>query len=147
VTATSNTSILTPEEKLRVRDAIHAAEARTSGEIRVVVVRRTHKDPMRTARAWFKRLGMERTKEKNGVLICLGAESRTFAILGDEGIHRHLGQAGWDAERDEMAAHFGKGDFAGGLIHAVEAVGAVLAEHFPPRPDDVNELPDEVIET
>jgi len=33
-----------------------------------------------------------------------------------------------------------------GIIAAVERVGAVLAEHFPRAEDDVNELPDRLIE-
>jgi putative membrane protein len=32
------------------------------------------------------------------------------------------------------------------MIAAVEKVGAVLAEHFPRAADDVNELPDRLIE-
>ena len=35
---------------------------------------------------------------------------------------------------------------ADGMIAAVEKVGAVLAEHFPRAEDDVNELPDRLIE-
>ena len=35
---------------------------------------------------------------------------------------------------------------ADGLVDAVGKVGAVLAQHFPRADDDVNELPDRLIE-
>ena len=38
------------------------------------------------------------------------------------------------------------GRAAAGVIGAVEQVGAVLAEHFPRAEDDINELPDRLIE-
>lgn len=139
-------SLLTDEDKARVRDAVRDAEAQTSGEIRVLVLARTDKDPLATARKWFAKLGMQHTRERNGVLICLGAESHTFAILGDEGIHRVVGDAGWAAYRDAMAERFRRGDFVGGLVHGVEETAKVLATHFPRRHDDHNELSDDVVE-
>lgn len=136
--------LLSDDDKLRVRDAIRAVESRTAGEVRVVVVRKTAQDPLETARKWFVKLGMEKTRDRNGVLICLGSESHTFAILGDDGIHRYLGDDGWSAVRDAMAERFRRGDFAEGIIYGVEETGRVLAEHFPPRADDKNELSDDV---
>jgi putative membrane protein len=38
------------------------------------------------------------------------------------------------------------GNAAAGLVGAVSQVGTVLAEHFPRADDDVNELPDRLIE-
>jgi len=38
-----------------------------------------------------------------------------------------------------------EGNVCGGICAAIEKCGKALAEHFPPRPDDVNELPDGVI--
>jgi putative membrane protein len=45
-----------------------------------------------------------------------------------------------------MLEHISDGRCADGMIVAVEKVGAVLAEHFPRAEDDVNELPDRLIE-
>ncbi len=140
------TGFLTPEEKRRVEEAIARAEEGTSGEIRVVISRKAKGDPLEAARRTFARLRMHETRERNGVIIFLAVADRRFAIFGDEGIHRIVGQGGWEHIRDGMAERFRKGDFAGGLVYAVEEVGKVLAEHFPHRSDDVNELPDEVVE-
>ena len=45
-----------------------------------------------------------------------------------------------------MIAEIAKGNTADGLIAAVREVGVVLAEHFPRAENDVNELPDRLIE-
>ncbi len=139
-------AFLTPEEKARVEAAIAEAEKGTSGEIRVMITRKARGDPLEAARRAFERLGMHRTRERNGVLILLAVAERRFAILGDEAVHRLIGQEGWEHIRDRMAEYFRQDDFGGGLEYAVREVGRVLAEHFPHRPDDVNELPDQVVE-
>jgi uncharacterized membrane protein len=51
--------------------AIGAAERRTSGEIRVFVSHKSVADPVPAAQKAFVRLGMEKTREQNGVLIFL----------------------------------------------------------------------------
>jgi putative membrane protein len=43
-----------------------------------------------------------------------------------------------------MVTWFSERKFREGLVEAVHAVGALLAQHFPRRPDDTNELPNEV---
>ncbi len=139
-------AFLTPAEKQRVEAAIRAAEGRTSGEIRVLISRKVRGEPLEAARERFARLRMHETAERNAVLILLAVASRRFAVLGDEGIHRVVGQAGWDHLRDGMAERFRGGDFAGGLVYGVEGVAEVLREHFPWREGDVDELPNEVAE-
>lgn len=139
-------AFLRSDEKAQVEAAIAQAERGTSGEIRVVISRRVKGDALEVARDAFQRLGMHETRERNGVLVLLATASRSFAILGDEGVHRHVGQDGWDHLRDGMAERFRRDDFGGGLAYAVEEVGRVLAEHFPRRADDRNELPNAVVE-
>jgi uncharacterized membrane protein len=133
-------------EKQAVEEAIAAAERETSGEIRVMVSRTVKGDPLEAAKERFTRLKMQQTRERNGVLILLAVASRRFAILGDQGVHRIVGQEGWDHIRDGMAERFRQDDFGGGLTYAVAEVAKVLKEHFPWQADDVNELPDQVVE-
>ncbi len=45
-----------------------------------------------------------------------------------------------------MLVHIREDHVADGLIAAVERAGTVLAEHFPRAENDVNELPDRLIE-
>jgi len=125
-------------------EAIRKAESGTSGEIRVHVNRAATRDAMAHARKFFRKTGMHRTRERNGVLIFISWKSRAFAILGDEGIHRVAGNTFWNETRDRMKAHFSKNELKEGIVDGVRSVGDKLAAHFPPRASDNNELPNTV---
>lgn len=124
--------------------AIRAAEAKTSGEIRVFISRREAADPLVAAQQEFARLGMTNTAQRNGVLIFVAPRSRKFAILGDQGVHEKCGETFWREVAAQMTAHFQQGGFTEGIVGAVQKAGALLAEHFPRLADDQNELPDTV---
>jgi uncharacterized membrane protein len=130
----------------RIEHAIAAAERLTSGEFRVVIHRKAVTDPVATAREEFARLEMYKTRERNAVLILVAPKSRKFAIFGDEAIHTKCGQPFWDEVAAAMTGHFREGKFTDGLVHAIDRAGGLLAKHFPRRPDDKNELPDNVID-
>jgi uncharacterized membrane protein len=127
----------------RVRAAIEAAERGTSGEIVVSVARFFWGSVEHAARRAFDRLGVARTRERNGVLVFVVPARRRFVVLGDEGIHAKVGQAFWEAVVAAIAERLRAGDLTGGIVHGVETLGAQLARHFPPRADDANELPDQ----
>lgn len=124
--------------------AIRAAESQTAGEIRVHVERRCAGDPMTAANLWFRRLGMEKTKDRSGILFYVAVDDRRFAIVGDSGIHAKVGDEFWGKLRDAMQEAFVRGDAATGLCLAIDEAGALLAKHVPRRPEDRNELPDEI---
>ena len=124
--------------------AVHQAEQKTSGEIRVFVSHKQIETPVLAAQAAFVRLGMTKTRERNGVLIFVAPRTHKFAVIGDEAVHTRCGDAFWRLLADEMSGHFKKGEFTEGLVHGVRKAGELLAQHFPHRPDDRNELPDRV---
>ncbi len=125
--------------------AIRAAERVTSGEIRVSVASFFWGDVEKAAGKAFRRLGMEHTADRNGVLIFLVPSRKRFAILGDSGIHAQVGQAFWHDASACLSAHFRRGDFTEGLVATVRMVGERLTTHFPSAgAADRNELPDEV---
>jgi len=128
-----------------IEAAVRGAEQRTSGEIRVSIAGVFWGTSRRMAERAFQRLGMHATRRRNGVLILVAPSRRTLSILGDEGIHAHVGDSFWASVSDAASARLRAGDFTAGLVEAVEAVGAALARHFPPEPTgDVDELPDTV---
>jgi len=127
-----------------VARAIAAAEARTSAEIRVHLDHRCPGEAMARAVAVFERLGMQRTAARHGVLIYVSVDDHKLAVLGDQGIHERVGQAYWERLVEAVLGHFRDQRPRDGLLHAVGEVGTVLARHFPRRPDDVNELSDQV---
>jgi uncharacterized membrane protein len=134
-------------DKLRHEEivaAIAEAEGRTSGEIRVFVSRQPVNDPVPVAQSEFVRMGMERTRERNGVLIFVAPATNKFAVIGDSGVHEKCGQVFWQELTSTMSGHFRESDFTRGIVHGIRKAGDLLAQHFPRRPDDVNELPDRV---
>ena len=124
--------------------AIREAEKQTSGEIRVFVSRKPTQDPLNTAKTHFVEMGMQKTRERNGVLIFVAPRTHNFAVVGDVGVQKRCGDAFWTALAQEMSGHFKKSDFTSGIIYGVHKAGELLAQHFPRKPGDKNELPDEV---
>ena len=130
----------------RVVAAIARAERQTSGEIRILIARNRTADPVAAARRHFVRLKMERTRDRNAVLIFIAPRSRSFAVIGDQGVHEKCGEQFWRELAASMGGLFRQGDFTAGLVHGIERAGALLAAHFPPDPGGANELPDAVEE-
>ena len=124
--------------------AIREAELKTSGEIRVFISHKKLADARGAAERAFVRLGMTKAREHNGVLIFVAPRTRQFAVIGDEAVHKRCGDEFWQHLAAEMSGHFRKSEFNQGVLHAIRKAGALLAEHFPRRPDDRNELPDQV---
>ncbi|MBJ6126577.1 TPM domain-containing protein [Microvirga splendida] len=93
----------------------------------------------------FLRRGMTRTREKTGVLIYLALAERHAEILADTGIADRAGPGIWAGIVSDLTAAIREGRMIEGLEEAIGRTGAILAEHAPPRVDDVNELPNKVI--
>lgn len=135
---------LTEEQQSALISAIKEAEKNTSGEIRIHLDDTCREDPIKRAEKVFRYLGMDRTAQRNGVLIYLACESRVFAIIGDKGINDRVPEGFWNDVKDSMVSFFRKGDFAGGLRDAVLAAGEKLKAFFPYCSNDVNEQPDDI---
>jgi uncharacterized membrane protein len=132
----------------RIIQAIHEAESKTSGEIRVLIERgKLKSDPLDAAQSKFHRLSMHKTRERNAVLIFVVPRVHKFAVIGDNAIHEKCGDEFWQRIVERMRTHFQNEKFSDALIEAVEEVGSVLAAHFPQTVRDTNELPDDIIET
>ena len=81
------------------------------------------------------------------MLIYVQLADRTVEIVADRGLASRVSQAEWEAVCRLMEEHFRAGRFKAGSIAGVEAVGALLARHFPPdraavAPGPNNQLPD-----
>ena len=88
---------------------------------------------------------MTGTRERNAVLLFIAPRSQTFAIVGDSGLHDRCGDEFWSDIRDTLAPEFAAGDYNEAIIHGIHRVARRLAEHFPRRDDDQNELDDSVV--
>ena len=134
-------------EHSRIAQAIRAAEASTSGEIRVYIQRgKLNGDPLAAAQENFDNLGMRNTRDRNAALIFIAPRTHKLAVVGDKAIHEKCGGELWQRVASQMQAHFRSQRFTDALVDAIEEIGTVLATHFPKRASDRNELPGNVIE-
>ena len=97
------------------------------------------------AKVLFIELGVTETLERSGVLILLSAFERRVEILGDRGIHEHLGQDAWRAIVMKLTSAIASGKAFEGLSAIIEQLGTSLSERFPARSADTNELSNQVV--
>lgn len=140
-------SLFSEEDTRMIVKAIRHAEQRTSGEVRVYVESRcSWMDAMDRAAEIFFTLQMEKTEDRNAVLVYIALKDHQLAVFGDEGIHKKVGTAWWQQVVQEMLASFNKEDYAKGISECVIQIGDALTTHFPyERDTDKNELPDEIV--
>jgi len=136
--------LLTKQEQEQVVSSIQQAEQGTSGEIRLHIEETTQKDPLLRAEEVFLRLGMEKTKDRTGVLIYVAVKDHKLAIIGDKGIHEVVGIDFWEAEKQLLIEHFSKSDYTGGLVKAIGIIGERLKRSFQIKPEDENEMSNEI---
>jgi uncharacterized membrane protein len=128
-----------------VIDAIESFEKRTSGELRVHLQDKVDgEDLMAVAKRTFDKLGLAATRERNGVLFFVSVKERRFAVLGDQGIDQKVPAGFWDNVVAQVGDRFKQGKFGEGLVEGIKMAGEQLTAHFPPRADDVNELPNQI---
>jgi uncharacterized membrane protein len=144
--------ILSVKELESVAALIKSIERNTSGEIRVnIQQRRSLREKNLTIRELavrsFVALGMDRTKERTGVLIFILIADHEFEIIGDSGINEKVPVDFWESIAAKMSAQFRQQKFFDGIAQAIRETGAVLQKEFPVDPRDANELPDDVVMT
>jgi putative membrane protein len=94
------------------------------------------------AQANFLTHGIHLTRERTGILIYISLLEHQVEILADQGIHQKLGAAFWDQMAQKIAQGIAQGKADESLIAVIESMGQKLAEFFPRRHDDTNELSD-----
>ena len=137
-------SFFTKEQQAQILASVKEAENATSGEIRVHIETSFKGDVLDRAAWVFKKLGMHKTAERNGVLFYLAVSDRKFAIIGDAGINAKVTSTFWDEVSLLLQKNFKEGKFTDGLSQGIIMAGEQLKTHFPYQEDDVNELPDEI---
>ncbi len=131
-------------DRPQIVEAIGTAEGMTSGEIRVHIQPKAHGEIRHVAERTFERLGMTKTKERNGVLLFIACEEQRFVILGDSGIDARVPAGFWDAIATTLHDRFQQGDYTAGIVDAIHSAGEELKAYFPRAHDDANELANEI---
>jgi len=138
-----------PVQSLKaIEDAIDLSESTHSGEIRFAVEGALEpqeawagKTPRERALEVFARLGVWDTEINNGVLVYLLLADRDVEIVADRGLNGRVSAEEWSAVCATMEEHLRSGHYERGAVEAVQAVGALLARHYPPMPGGRDELP------
>ena len=139
-----DSTFFTEEQQAVILAAVKEAENQTSGEIRVHIESTCEEDVLDRTAWVFKKLGMHKTAERNGVLFYLAVKDRKFAVIGDAGINSKVPAGFWDDVKELLLKRFRDGKFTEGLSEGIIMAGEHLKKHFPHKKDDVNELPDEI---
>jgi uncharacterized membrane protein len=135
-----------PQENESIVNAIRTAEKRTSGEIRVFVESRcSYVDAIDRAAEVFFGLKMDKTEDRNGVVLYIAMKDQQLAVYGDKGIYEKVGTEFWNKEVFKMLSTFKKESYAEGIIQIVKEIGDALVTHFPYENEDRNELPDDIV--
>ena len=137
-------SELSSGQTTEIQEAIRCAEEQTSGEIRVHIDQKCSGDPIKRAIKVFKKLKMDATEQRNGVLLYLSFSDRKLAIIGDEGINKLVPDDFWDSIKEQMILDFRNAEFTQGIVKAIESAGKQLGRYFPLLENDENELNNEV---
>jgi hypothetical protein len=134
----------------RLEARVHTSEKAHSGEIRICV-----EAGLPLSYLWrnlsardraimlFGKLRVWDTEANNGVLIYLLLAEHAIEIVADRGLARHVPAEHWQAIVAGMREAFRAGRYEEGLNTAIDAVDAMLAQHFPlaPGQPNPNELP------
>ena len=132
------------KEKEKILAAIRQAEKETSGEIRIHLAKKEKREVLEEAKEIFEKIGMAKTRHRNGILIFLLTQSRRFALLGDQGIHKKVPEKFWEETAQKMAKTFRQDHFADGIVEAILTTGEKLKTYFPREAGDRNELSDRI---
>lgn len=138
-----------PIDTAQIEQAIAHLEQQTSAELRVVVEPKvknaSHLTALQRAEQLFDELQMQQTAERNAVLIYLSFKPHYVAVVGDQGIHQKVEKDFWEKVYQAMKTQCQQGQYTQAICEGIKQVERQLAQYFPLQPDDVNELPNEVI--
>lgn len=141
---------LSDDDFLAITKSITESEKTHSGEIRISVnsslsFLENFFDIKKLAIREFKKLGMENTRDKTGVLIYISLTKKQFYILADEGINQKVSQSYWDSLAENLKNEFIIGNYRIAIIETITNIGIKLSEFFPRKVDDTDELSNKVV--
>ena len=94
----------------------------------------------------FKARGLSATAGRTGVLIYIDEPDHIAEVIADTAIYAKVPPEHWSTTITALIDGIKAGTPATGVVNAVTLAGGVLATHFPPLVNDINELPDGLIE-
>lgn len=127
----------TGEIRICIESALPNSYLLRPGAMRVITRQR--------ALSQFGKLRVWDTEHNNGVLIYLLLAERTIELVADRGLNHRVSPADWQYMVQSLGEALRDNRLEDGLNQAIDAVTAILMQHFPLETGSVrpNELPDQ----
>jgi putative membrane protein len=93
----------------------------------------------------FMTHGLQATEDRTGVLLYASLAEHRVEVVADQTIHAQVDQDVWGDAAAALTSGLATGQVAAGFAEAVRRCGAVLAERFPAKAGNRNELPDRIV--
>src|SRR3989344_9093582 len=128
---------LTKKERGAITEAVGKAESKTSGEIKVLVVKKSSgknepdKKAAVEARAIqeFYQMGIDNTIGKTGVLVMISLAEKMVNVKADKAINEKVDSGTWDAIVDMIINGIRSSSQKDAICGAVSFIGNLLAEN------------------
>ncbi len=98
------------------------------------------------ARLEFANLVNDRTRHKTGVLLFVSIAEHCIEIIADDAVAAAIPPERWQQLVDQFGDKAKRRPLGDSLLGLIAACAAVLEHHFPARPGDKDELPNQVRE-
>ena len=99
----------------------------------------------RAAAVAFQQNRLRNTQDSTGILIYISLFEHQVTVIGDDGISAKLKQTDWQHICDSIIIAFKDKRYTSGIVEGIDLSGKLLTEHFPIRPDDKDELDNELV--
>lgn len=93
----------------------------------------------------FYEAGLDKTAGQTGILIFVSLMEHRAVVLADKGISEKLPPETWSGVLETLLAGIKRGHMSQGFVDAIAECGNILEQHFPPSPNDQNELRNSLI--
>ena len=97
------------------------------------------------AKAEFYQHGLHKTREENGILIMLAIFERMVVVLGDKGVNNKVAPDYWDVMKNKIIGGIKQKQTGRVIAEVIKSSVDEFKKHFPVKPGDKNELPDEIV--
>ena len=138
-------AVLSEEDKKLLVSLVKSTEENTSCEIKIHINDFCKGDALVKAIELIAKLGLDRTKNRTGIILYLAVKDKKFAIAGDVGIHKALPNNSWHDLKDEAISFFKDEKYMEGFVHCLQKLSMIVKATFPENKiDNVNEISDDI---
>ena len=92
----------------------------------------------------FVEAGLTNTKDRTGILIFISYREKRIELLADTGINELIPKEKWNDIVENLVKDIRNKKTGEGIIKAIDECGKLLSKHFPIKPDDTNELSNDI---